>query len=623
MTRFLRFLPGVLVVLSLLPRIGLGQVLVHPLGAEPAHRAAPVPARRAAVLTLPFFDDFSSQPEGQPDARRWETSGGTLVNNRYPRRPPTKNVATLDGLDAQGKARGPVSFIGEGDLLTSQPLDLSALTATDNVYLSFFWQAGSIFGPPAPSGSRPIALYVDFLSQSNQWEQVWQLRSPGDTTVFRFQALPVNQAQFLHAGFRFRFRMNGVLYNNRDAWSVDYVRLDRNRTATDSTFRDIAVSRALPSALKRYTALPVAQFNQNATQELTDRTGTTVNNFDIGPAPTPISWTGTLEVLPGGPTSQFLTGGRSLDANSRQQPVTGSVRTATVPLTTTPKFLRQRVTLLTNETSPLTQPNDTLSRVTALSDYFAYDDGTAEASVSLPTASTGPASYLALRFDLNQPDQIRAIRLYPVLATAAGRAITLNIWDDDGTGKPTARPKATKAYTIPATLPEGQTFVEVVFDAPVPVSNRFYAGYGQAATPQFVEFGLDLNNASPPGYLLLNALDTWSINNTATPTRPAGALMLRPVTGSTVTGTAAPAEVAATYLLYPNPTPAQGRVRVQGRYTRAVVLDALGRVAWEPPVGQQGQPELLLPALPAGLYFVRLTLPDGQLVTKRLSVLAP
>ena len=70
------------------------------------------------------------------------------------------------------------------------------------------------------------------------------------------------------------------------------MRLDRNRSATDSTFRDIATSRALPSALRRYTAMPVSQFNANPAQELATRTATTLNNLDAGPAPTPITWDG-------------------------------------------------------------------------------------------------------------------------------------------------------------------------------------------------------------------------------------------------------------------------------------------------------------------------------------------
>jgi len=622
MTDSLRVVSAAAGLLSLLTLPALAQV-VQPLGAEPTHHAVPAPttAQRPSALALPFFDDFASQPEGAPTGQRWETAGGALINNRFPRRPISRGVATLDGLDGQGRPRGTVSMVGDADTLTSQPLNLSGLITSNNVFLSFFWQAGTLVGPPSPSGTRPIALYVDFKDAADQWQQVWQLRSPADTTNFRFKALAVNQAAFLHDDFQFRFRVSGYLYNARDAWSVDYVRLDRNRTATDSAYRDIALSKPLSSALKRFAAMPVTQFNQDPAQELNDRTVTTMNNLDAGPAPTPVTWEGYLETLPDNTSRRFLTGGRSLDAGLRQQPITGNPRLATLPVTAAAKQLRQRVVLISNETNPLTLPNDTISRLTDLADYYAYDDGTAEATVSLPPASTGPASYLALRFDLNRPDQIRAIRLAPSVLTAGGRAVTINIWDDNGSGQPTATPKVSKSVVLPTSLPAGQTFVEIPFDSPVPVSSRFYAGYGQAATPQFVEFGLDLNNAPPANTFFLSSQGVWSTTTTASNYRPAGSLMLRPVTTGVVTGTAAPAGVAAAYQLYPNPT-TDGQVQVVGRYVRASVLDAVGRVVWEQPANQAGQPVLQVP-LPAGLYFVRLMLPNGQTVTKRLSVAQP
>ncbi|MFD2785144.1 T9SS type A sorting domain-containing protein [Hymenobacter rubripertinctus] len=609
---------GALLGLGLLPHLSPAQV-VQPLGTEPAH--APIrpatTAARPAALALPFFDDFSRQPEGQPSTQRWTTHGGGLVNNRFPRRPISRNVVTLDGLDEKGQPRGAVSRVGDADSLTSQPIDLSGLKATDNVFLSFFWQAGTLRGRPEASGSRPIALYVEFKTQSGLWQEVWQLPSPADTTNFRFKALPLNQAAYFHPNFQFRIRVSGYLYNARDAWSVDYVRLDRNRTATDSTFRDIATSKPLGSALKRFTAMPVAQFNLNASQELATRSATSINNLDAGPAPTPITWNGYLDVLPGNGTSRYLNGGISFDANRRQQPIIGNPALATVPLTPAAKHLRQRVVISTGETNPLTLGNDTISRLTDLTDYYAYDDGTAEASISLAPAATGPASFYALRFDLNRPDQIRAIRLYPVLGTAAGRFVTVNIWDDNGQGQPTDQPKASKGFTVPATLPAGQTYVEVAFDAPVPVSGKFYAGYGHAPTPQFVEFGLDLNNAPPAGYFQLNTQGTWGLATTATNYSPAGALMVRPLTTGVITATT-PLAAAGQPRLYPNPTP-DGRVRVSVPYARATVLDAVGRVVWEQPASRAGEPQLVLP-LPAGLYFVRLTLTDGQTVTQRLAV---
>ncbi|UYZ64753.1 T9SS type A sorting domain-containing protein [Hymenobacter weizhouensis] len=619
MSSFSRYLLSLLGGLALLAGTAApAQVLVRPLGPEPTPEPAPTAgtARRPTALALPFFDDFSSQREGRPSVQRWETGGGTLVNSRFARRPPSRGVATLDGLDAAGRSRGPVSLIGDADSLVSQPLDLSQLGPGNNVYLSFYWQAGTLVGPPAPSGTRPIALYVDFLDRSGLWREVWRLNSRGDTTNFRFKALRLDQTSYFHNSFQFRFRTTGQLYNRRDAWSIDYVRLDRNRTATDSTFRDIATSRPLPSALRRYAAMPATQFNRNPAQELATRTVTTINNFDIGPAPTPITWTGTLEVLPGGPRTQFLAGGRSLDANARQQPVIGNPSTAAVPTTATPKVLRQRITLLTNETNPLTLPNDTITRLTELSDYYAYDDGTPEATITLPPTSTGPPSYLALGFDLNQPDQVRAIRLYLVSA-AAGRTITVNVWDD-ANGQPAATPKATQAVTIPANLPAGQ-FLEVAFRQPVPVSGRFYAGFGEAPTQQNVELGFDLNNATPVGSLFVNSLGAWSVVRTASATSPEGSMLLRPVLGSTTTSVAPGANTTAGPLLYPNPTP-DGRVQVRGSYVHATVLDVRGRVVWTQPSAQAGQPTLELPRLAAGAYFVRLRLPDGRQATKPLLI---
>ena len=313
---------------------------------------------------------FRASPKANRPCNAGCPGVGPLINNRFPRRPITRNVATLDGLDEFGQPRGAISRIGDADSLTSQPIDLSALTVADNVFLSFFWQAGTVRGRPEASGTRPIALYVEFRDRNGRWEEVWRLNSPADTTNFRFKALPVNQAAYFHAGFQFRIRSSGYLYNARDAWSVDYVRLDRNRSATDSTFRDIATSRALPSALRRYAAMPVGQFNVNPTQELATRTATTANNLDSGPAPTPITWAGFLDVLPAGPSTRFLSGGASLDARARQYPVVGNPALAPVPATPAAKQLRQRLVLITNETNPLTLANDTISRLTELSDYI-------------------------------------------------------------------------------------------------------------------------------------------------------------------------------------------------------------------------------------------------------------
>jgi hypothetical protein len=296
------------------------------------------------------------------------------------------------------------------------------------------------------------------------------------------------------------------------------------------------------------------------------------------------------------------------------------LRTSPIPVTPEAKIIRHQIALTTNEqnTNPLTLNNDTIARLTELRDYFAYDDGTPEATVSVrpPGQAT---NFYAQRFDLNQPDQVRSILISPAFPSAAGRRITLNVWDTDpaNNNAPTAMPKATVSVAVPASLPAGQIFLKVDLPTPVPVSGQFYIGYGHGPIATPLSINIDLNNVTPPDASWQFTQGRWEPLVTASLPLYAGwALMLRPVMNNNVLAVA-PASVAATYALYPNPS-ADGRVQVQGRYARALVLDALGRVAWQQPQTQQGQSTLELHELPAGLYVVQLTLADGLTVAKRL-----
>lgn len=619
MTRLLRFILFSLLVVSTYPT--QAQLITGPLSADPvrAATARPAAARRPALLTLPFFEDFTLPVEGTPNTTRW-AAGGALVNNRFPVAPPSRGVATLDALSATGQPYGPAAAYSDTDTLTSQPIDLSGLTAADNVYLSFYWQAGSVAGAPKiNSGSQPVYLQLEFLDRNQVWQSVWQQLSTGVRTEFQQQFFALNTAAYLHGAFRFRFRAVGQLSSTRDAWSIDYVRLDRNRSATDNSTRDIATSQPLTSLLQRYAAMPVWQYNAAPTpaNELSDQVTTTVNNFDAV-VPTPVPYEGTVRVLPGGTPATFLTGTRSLDPSARQVAITGSLRATPLPATAEPKRVRHQIVLRTSENTPNTLPNDTIYRDTELNNYYAYDDGSAEGSFGISRGSTGPAAYLVYRIDLNKPDQLQGLRLYPVASPATSQNIVVAVWGDNQ-GKPNLEALATRSYTVPTTLPAAQPYIDVNFAAPVPVSGTFYVGY--APSGEFLQFGADFNSAVPTGYLLSGTNGTSTTQGTWTNavTIPTYAPMMRPLLTNGVTTATNLAAAAATLALYPNPS--TGRVQVAGRYRSATVLDALGRVVWQQPLAQAGQGLLDLQTLPAGLYLVRLTLPDGTtVVTKRLVI---
>lgn len=619
--KFLRY--SALSVLGWLP-LALQAQQVGSLSADPARAAAlsqsPAAQRGSQALTLPFFDDFTTPKEGQPKEQNWLPGGGVLVNNRFPFEPPTRGVATLDALKQTGLPYG-----GGGnsdiDTLVSQPINLGGRAVTDRLYLGFYWQAGNIFRAPGTNtGSRQVSLQLEFKDNTGRWQQVWIRRSDGTRNAFRRKFVPIDQARFLHPDFQFRFRAIGDVSTTNDSWSIDYVKLAPVLQTADSLYRDVATSKPLSSLLARGTAMPVVQYNaaSSPSTQLNPATFTTVNNLDQSGFPTPVNWVGTLQIVPAGPLASFpiTTPARSLSSNERQVPVEGNVRPVGLPASPEPKTIRHTIALTTNEVDPLTLSNDTISRVTELNNYFAYDDGTAEANVSIPEFDQPVLPrYYALRFDLNRPDQVRSILISPSYPQAAGRQITVNIWDADPNfnGQPAPAPKATKSRVLPASLPAGQTFYEIVFDNPVPVSGRFFAGYGHGPISTPLPINIDFNNP-PPADAFWQYTPGWS--QPAAAQYPTWALMLRPVMTGTVTAVASP-RVAAAYALYPNPS-TNGQVQVQGTYARARVLDGLGRVAWQQPAGVAGQPTLDLQQLPTGVYVVELTLPSGLLVNKRL-----
>ena len=596
----------------LFPLLGLAQT-VTPLAADPS-RVAPTTdtnvRARGTALALPLFDDFTGR-EGRPNTQLWLPRGGTLVNNRFPVAAPSRGVATFDGLNANGQPYG--SAVSDTDTLTSQPIDLGSFTSSAQVYLSFFWQAGSVVGAPSSnSSSRPVFLQLEFLDNTGTWRQVWIQRSTGVQTAFQQQLISVTEGRYLHSAFQFRFHSSGNQANTNDTWSIDYVYLNRDRSTTSISYRDIATSKPLSSLLKRYSAMPVWQYNASAspTNELNDNTTTTINNFDIGPANTPVTWTGTLQVLPNGSAATYLSGTSSLQPSQQQLAVAGSVRNTPLPISDASKRVRHTITLLTNESNSQTLPNDTISRITELAYYYAYDDGSPEAMVT-----TSAFSYIVYRIDLNKADQVKGLRLYMMPApTATSRVLTVGIWDDKD-GKPSGVAKATQLYTVPVAPPAN--YVDVNFPSPVPVSGTFYIGY--APSGNFLQAGLDYSTTIPENYVLVSeGAVTATSNNWAVRSTLPGAVMMRPVLTNNIVTAVADAATAASYSVYPNPS--TGLVQVLGKYRQATVLDAMSRVAWVQPAAQAGQELLNLNNLPAGVYVVRLELSNGLIVTKRLSL---
>ena len=654
MRSLFRFLPLALLPLTLQAQAPL-VLTPQPLRADPSRAASaarpptpPAAAQRTAALTLPFFDDFTLPRDGQPSPLRWQDKatdypdgsgltqryggGGAYVSNRLAVNPLTRGTATLDGLRANGQpySAASASSYSATDTLTSQPIDLSGLAVANQVYLSYAWQAGTLAGAPvASSGGAPVSLTLEFLDNVGRWNSIWTYNGANKITSFRQQIFPLDQAGYFHSGFRFRFRAAGNQSSARDAFGVDYVYLNRDRAANDTIFQDIATSRGLSSPLRSYTAMPAWQYAATGPSALNPALSTTVNNLLPSGNPTPINWLGTVRELTGGgfAPATWVANNQPLLARARQVVIAGDAGAAPLPPDPTPRRYRYTLALTTNEANPLTLPNDTTYRDLDLTNYYAFDDGTAESFLSLPAQSTGPFSYYAYPIAAAKADQVRAIRLAPVFNNIPlnqggenflNRSVTVAVWADDN-GQPAALPMATKTVTLRNPLARDSVFVTIPFDGLVPVSGRFYIGFGQASGGQFLPYGYDLNNAGTAPTLFYNTQNAWSKPTLSIP----GTLLLRAVMNNgRPLATRAQQATNAQISLAPNPAPAGTAVAVSGpAFRRAAVLDVLGRPVWQQPAAEAGQSTLRLPAgLPGGVYLVQLTLADGRVATRRLVV---
>ncbi|GAB3779470.1 hypothetical protein GCM10028818_30050 [Spirosoma horti] len=568
-------------------------------------------------LKLPFFDDFSTASGrpglDQPDPTLWRPGSGVYINNTMAIGQPTVNVASFDGLQANGRPYVQNNPLAQGytDTLASLPINLAGLSAADSVYLSFYWQAKGQGELPDPGDSLSRlagdSLTVQFLDRTGIWQTVWA-KVGGTVNNNFFQVfVPVRNAAFFHAGFAFRFRSFGRESGPFDTWNVDYIYLNRGRSVNDRFVKDVAVRQALTPLLKRYTAMPLAQYVVNPAGEMADSVRTDINNLFNNFNFTTFDFTIRDEVsgriVQDDPqTSSMLIPSLSSQRKAAKPAPVSGLGSATRAL------LRYKIDLLTTDDQNPSIPgvslrrNDTISAVAALDDYYAYDDGTWEYAQQIRQREQ-----IAIRFILNKPDAISGVRacIVPFTTNQTGQSFVINVYSNRGGRPGTAIYQQAFSTQYPASR---NGFVEFKFTKSVSVKDTFYVGYQQISSSDttFLRLGFDKN--SPFGsQIFYNAGSNWDQNLTTPSLNVQGAFMLRPVMGAkpdTIVTAVPDPEPLAPLRTYPNPT--TGFIRWDNpSLTHLDVMNSTGRVllTLEPSRGQQ---TLDLSYLPDGLYLIRL-----------------
>jgi hypothetical protein len=481
-------------------------------------------AGAADPVELPFFDDFTGR-SFFPSAKWW-SDNYAFINNTYSNQQITIGIATLDALDNGGKLYETATSEGfEADHLTSQPLNLN-YPSTDNIWLSFYYQPGGLGDKPELKDSLTLQF---FAPEESRWHSVWK----ADTSrqlKFKPVIIRIENSRYLKNGFKFRFVnwaslssdiKDPSMIGNCDHWNIDYVYLDKNRNAADTSLADVAFRAPLRSILKTHESMPWKQFRQVYLQEMGSAipihyrnndiiTRNVTRNFEIRDM-----FTNTV-------SHSFSAGAANVDPFTNVDYNANLIYTFNNSATDSALF---RITcyLKTDDFDP--KGNDTLIYNQVFSNYFGYDDGSSEGGYGINGQGSRNAM-AAYRFKSYLQDTIRAIRICfnDSYLNSNQRAFDLMIWDDNN-GLPGNVIYSTENVLVePGDEING--FHTYILPDGVMVNGIFYAGWRQRSET-FLNAGFDVNTSN-------RGRQYYWLNGTWLQSQKEGSLMIRPVVGAPI-----------------------------------------------------------------------------------------
>jgi hypothetical protein len=519
------------------------QEILLPLSNNPSlqaqHETWTPTLKAGTALALPFLDDFSYTGY-YPVASKW-LDNFAFVNRTFGPLPTTLGMVTLDALDDTGAVytwATPTPF--QADYLTSQPLRLDSIfvgspdimQVSDSLYFSFYYQPQGYGNPPDEEDSLILEFYDP---TSDDWYKVWGSGGISYASffaqyhrTFRQVMIPIIDTMYLKNGFQFRFRNYASIANsnlpswqsNMDQWNLDYVYLDFNRYKYDTAYADVAFVNAAPSLLKSYMQMPSRQY---VPSELKDTLKNVITNLNS--TINNISYRYTVKEVNGAFTYTHLGGDYDINPFNTNGYHAWSFHTAPAVDFALPALIGDSVAfevthaLGINGWADDLPTNDTMRFVQKFYNYYAYDDGSAEAGYGL----AGTGSRLAYRFTLNQPDTLGAVNMFfnQTYTPPTSRYFYLMVWESLSPEKVLYKSKRLRPY-VGDSLNAFHTYF--IADSIVKLSGTFYVGW-QQITDEVLNIGYDINTDAST-HVFYNTEGSWQ------PTVYDGSPMIRPVMGT-------------------------------------------------------------------------------------------
>ena len=457
------------------------------------------------TVLLPFVDDFSRDGIYAFDCL-W-TDSAVFINKDFADNPPTFGVATFDGVNKQGNPYNPsITSYGVADTLTSKPIDLN-FPGDTTIWLSFFYQPQGFGYSPAGKDS----LVLELWGSDSMWHRVW--RKPGSgNTPFKQQMIHVDSSIFLFSGFRFRFMNYASLCGMLDQWNIDYVRLNRNRSAADTVVTNDAafVKRGL-SVLNNYQSIPYNHYKTNPGLNMAVTKDISIRNLDTAAT----TFQHHMEFRREDLTLDYSTPVNSIPLAGGEMSTSSNSIASNFNFPSWPGNSLVYNVWNINQTPDSNTTNDTLREVQEMFNYYAYDDGTAENGYGISSA----LGRIAYRFNLLEQDTIVGVQInfVHIDEDVSLQLFHIMVWNADWTDTLAILYNQHPQYTDSI-----NGFYFYPFDSPVIVpAGIFHVGWFQYNNT-LLRVGLDRNTNSNSN-MFYNVTGTWQ--NSTIP----GSWMIRPV----------------------------------------------------------------------------------------------
>ena len=574
--------------------------------------------RQESIDSLPIFDDFSYAGPF-PDSTIW-LEDDPYVNRQIAIDPPSIGVATFDGLNRRGIPYG--GGYGMADRLTSKTIKMEQYQG-DVITLSYWLQRKGLGNKPELEDS----MAVEIKNRFGEWELLRSI--PGipfnvpnsviDTFAFYMDTIP---ELFKHNDFQFRF----VSYSDRtgilDNWHLDYVRLEEDGRRT---FNDVAFIAEPGFILKQYSSMPYSHFigTDTSARFLIDSIRVKAQNHSLEDNPT---FPSILDIIEVDSRFNLLQNDNLVLLNNVESDIpANSVIEFGYNLNTVTRFAN----FFPNVNDNLANPqnfgavdkvnvsmsyaftpdkqerasvleavfrNDFVATTTVLDNYFAYDDGTAEAGFIAQQNNS-----IAQKFTSFIDDSLRAVQFHFPVTTAdvSNQVFDLRVYVDDLNSEPVY-----EAFSLPVvfassfydTLQGFTTYPLVDQDGnntPVylPQGSDFFVSWTQISQCegfQCIPVGFDLNSNRGRDEIYADLTGVWEpLDSALIAVIPEGSLMLRAVVGSETpfaTSVEDLDKVGSEIGIYPNPS--SGMVNIdleEGNYStfNYQLYNAMGQVLFQ------------------------------------------